>query len=69
MMASINGTGVCRKGIRIVDTTPRRTSVTKSPRQEAIGGAILSGGTRQLQHKGRWMETYRGRGQNGDRER
>ena len=33
---------VCTEPIRIADTAARRSSVTRSPRQDAIGGAILS---------------------------
>lgn len=38
-----NGNGVWRKGIITVETNPMRVRVTRSPRQEATGGAMLSG--------------------------
>jgi len=41
--ATMKGMGVRIKGISNVDTVPTRSRVTKSPRQEAIAGAILSG--------------------------
>lgn len=41
-MATVNGMGVCRKMIRTEETAPRSMSVTRSPRQEAMGGAMLS---------------------------
>ena len=31
-----------RRGIRREDVTPRKRRVTRSPKQEAIGGAMLS---------------------------
>ena len=37
-----NGTGVFKNGMRAFETRPRRKRVTRSPRQEAIGGAMLS---------------------------
>jgi hypothetical protein len=41
-MQTMRGRGVLTKLIRKVDTRPKRQSVMRSPRQEAIGGAILS---------------------------
>lgn len=41
-MPSMKGMGVCRKGMRSVETRPMRQRVTRSPRQEAIAGAMLS---------------------------
>lgn len=41
-MAIMKGSGVWRKGIRSEEMRPMRLSVTRSPRQEAIAGAMLS---------------------------
>jgi hypothetical protein len=41
-MKTRNGTGVFKKGIRIFEMMPRRKRVTRSPKHEAMGGAILS---------------------------
>ena len=38
----IKGMGVCKKGMRRLDSIPMRMRVTRSPRQEATGGAMLS---------------------------
>lgn len=40
--AMVKGIGVCRKMMSTEETAPRRMSVTRSPRQEAMGGAMLS---------------------------
>lgn len=40
--AMMRGAGVLTKLMRAAETAPRRQSVTRSPKQEAIGGAILS---------------------------
>lgn len=42
MRQTIAGTGVCMKGNNAVAMNPRTIRVTKSPRQEATGGAMLS---------------------------
>jgi len=39
----MNGNGVFTRLMRAAETTPTRQSVTRSPRQAAIGGAMLSG--------------------------
>ena len=41
-MARMKGNGVRMKLMKIADTAPRRQRVTRSPRQDATGGAILS---------------------------
>jgi hypothetical protein len=38
----IKGTGVLTKLMRAAETAPTKQSVTRSPRQAAIGGAMLS---------------------------
>ena len=38
----MKGMGVCKKGMRRLDSIPMRMRVTRSPRQEATGGAMLS---------------------------
>lgn len=38
--------GVVRKGMRMEEVRPMKRRVTRSPRQEAIGGAMLSVGVR-----------------------
>ena len=38
----MKGIGVCKRGMRRLDSTPMRMRVTRSPRQEATGGAMLS---------------------------
>jgi len=46
-----NGIGVLTKLMRAAETAPKRQSVTRSPRQAAIGGAILSGGRISASHE------------------
>ena len=41
-MQTMRGNGVLTKLMRSVEVRPNRQSVIKSPRQAAIGGAILS---------------------------
>lgn len=41
-MKIMNGMGVFKNGIRIFETMLRRKSAVRSPRHEAMGGAILS---------------------------
>ena len=41
-MVRIIGIGVPINFIRTMETSPRRHNVTRSPRQEATGGAMLS---------------------------
>jgi hypothetical protein len=41
-VAQMRGMGVLTTLISMEEMTPRRLSVTKSPRHDAIGGAILS---------------------------
>jgi hypothetical protein len=43
IIARMKGNGVWMKLMRMAETAPRRQSVTRSPRQEATGGAMLSG--------------------------
>jgi hypothetical protein len=38
----MKGMGVCRRGMRRLERMPMRMRVTRSPRQEATGGAMLS---------------------------
>ena len=40
--ARMNGTSVLIKLMRAAETAPKRKSVTRSPRQAAMGGAMLS---------------------------
>lgn len=42
-MARKKGMGVLTKLMRAAETIPKRQRVTRSPRQDAIGGAMLSG--------------------------
>ena len=48
---TIKGIGVRMKGTRRVETVPKRTSVNKSPKQDAIAGAILSGSRLYFLHR------------------
>jgi hypothetical protein len=41
-MPRMNGNGVLTKLIRAAETTPTRQRVIRSPRQAAMGGAMLS---------------------------
>lgn len=42
-IARKKGMGVLTKLMRAAETIPKRQRVTRSPRQDAIGGAMLSG--------------------------
>jgi len=48
-----NGSGVWRNGMRSVETRPTRQRVTRSPRQEAIAGAMLSTSEKWMEVSGR----------------
>ena len=53
-MPTRRGSGVCIKGIKRAETKPSMTRVTRSPRQEATAGTILSGSRLNL-----WQITTR----------
>jgi hypothetical protein len=53
------------------ETAPRNASVTRSPRKEATGGAMLSRGTGQMWSQGKFkiVITNLGQGHGSDTER
>ena len=55
------GANVSAPRTRRVDMTPRRVMVTRSPRHEAIGGAMLSEGREYVNAYRRWeLGTHQG---------